>query len=175
MIFLLALNFLPGRGRDERPEPPETRAMLPDSMASVGKRETCVTQKPDPRSAVSIGLDWGTRITTIGLEFALPAFLGFGLDRWWNTSPWMTLAGAFLGLAIGNDPRAPAGIQPPAGGGAEEGGSDPAPGRARRHGMMNLHATREPGSGSLSPAASPWISKPLRNCEQTWLSMDTTP
>jgi ATP synthase protein I len=60
-----------------------------------------VIQKPDPRSAVSIGLDWGTRITSIGLEFALPAFLGFGLDRWWKTSPWMTLAGAFLGLATG--------------------------------------------------------------------------
>jgi ATP synthase protein I len=60
-----------------------------------------VTQKPDDRSAVSIGLDWGTRVTTIGLEFALPAFLGFGLDRWWNTSPWMTLIGAFLGLAAG--------------------------------------------------------------------------
>jgi len=60
-----------------------------------------VIQKPDPRSAVSIGLDWGTRITSIGLEFALPAFLGFGLDRWWKTSPWMTLIGAFLGLATG--------------------------------------------------------------------------
>jgi ATP synthase protein I len=70
-------------------------------MASVGKWETCVIQKPDSRSATSIGLDWGTRITTIGLEFALPAFLGFGLDRWWGTSPWMTLAGALLGLATG--------------------------------------------------------------------------
>jgi len=60
-----------------------------------------VSQKSDPRSAVSIGLDWGTRITTIGLEFALPTVLGFGLDRWWKTSPWMTLAGALLGLATG--------------------------------------------------------------------------
>jgi ATP synthase protein I len=70
-------------------------------MASVGKRETCVIQKPDSRSALSIGLDWGTRITMIGLEFALPALLGFGLDRWLNTSPWVTLGGAFLGLAMG--------------------------------------------------------------------------
>ena len=46
-------------------------------------------------------MDWGTRVTTIGLEFALPAFLGFGLDRWWHTAPWMTIVGAFLGLVIG--------------------------------------------------------------------------
>jgi len=70
-------------------------------MASVGKRETCVIQEPDTRSALSIGLDWGTRVTTIGLEFALPAFLGFGLDRWWGTSPWLTLLGALLGVATG--------------------------------------------------------------------------
>ncbi len=58
-------------------------------------------QQPDDRSAFSIGMDWGTRVTTIGLEFALPAFLGFGLDRWWSTAPWMTILGAFLGLGIG--------------------------------------------------------------------------
>jgi ATP synthase protein I len=60
-----------------------------------------VIQQPDSRSALSIGLDWGTRVTTIGIEFALPAVLGFGLDRWWNTIPWLTLAGAVLGLAMG--------------------------------------------------------------------------
>jgi hypothetical protein len=60
-----------------------------------------VIQEQDTRSALSIGLDWGTRVTTIGLEFALPAFVGFGLDRWWDTSPWMTLVGAILGVATG--------------------------------------------------------------------------
>ena len=60
-----------------------------------------MNQKPDGRSALSIGMDWGTRVTTIGLEFALPAFLGFGLDRWWSTAPWMTILGSFLGLGIG--------------------------------------------------------------------------
>jgi hypothetical protein len=58
-------------------------------------------QKPDHRSALSIGMDWGTRVTTIGLEFALPAFLGFFLDRYMSTAPWMTVLGAFLGLGIG--------------------------------------------------------------------------
>jgi ATP synthase protein I len=70
-------------------------------MAIAGKWETFVTEKPETRSALSIGMEWSSRITTIGLEFALPAFLGFGLDRWWGTSPWMTLGGAFLGLTIG--------------------------------------------------------------------------
>jgi ATP synthase protein I len=70
-------------------------------MASVGKRETFVSDERDTRSSVSIGMDWGARITSIGLEFALPAFLGYALDRWWGTSPWMTLAGAVLGLVIG--------------------------------------------------------------------------
>jgi F0F1-type ATP synthase assembly protein I len=46
-------------------------------------------------------MEWGTRITAIGLEFALPALVGFGLDWWWNTTPWLTLLGSFLGLAIG--------------------------------------------------------------------------
>jgi len=60
-----------------------------------------VSQKPDGRSALSIGMDWGTRVTAIGLEFALPAFLGFGLDRWWGTAPWMTVLGSFLGVGMG--------------------------------------------------------------------------
>jgi hypothetical protein len=60
-----------------------------------------VVDPADSRSALSIGLDWGTRITTIGLEFALPALLGYGLDRWWKTTPWATVAGAFIGMAIG--------------------------------------------------------------------------
>jgi hypothetical protein len=70
-------------------------------MASVGKRVALVSQKPDGRSALSIGMDWSARITTIGLEFSLPAFLGFSLDRWLKTSPWLTVIGAFLGLGIG--------------------------------------------------------------------------
>ena len=70
-------------------------------MASVGKREMAVSEETDTRSSVSIGIDWGTRVTAIGMEFALPALLGYGLDRWWGTSPWLTVVGAFLGLAIG--------------------------------------------------------------------------
>jgi len=66
-----------------------------------GNRETIVIQKPDSRSALSVGYYWCARVTTIGLEFATPALLGFGLDRWWKTSPWITVIGAFLGLGLG--------------------------------------------------------------------------
>ena len=46
-------------------------------------------------------MEWGTRVTSIGMEFALPALLGFGLDRWLHTNPCFTVIGAFLGLGIG--------------------------------------------------------------------------
>jgi ATP synthase protein I len=66
-----------------------------------GNRETIVIQKPDSRSALSVGYYWCARVTTIGMEFATPALLGFALDRWWKTSPWITVIGAFLGLGLG--------------------------------------------------------------------------
>jgi ATP synthase protein I len=57
--------------------------------------------QPEPRSTLSIGMQWASRVTSIGLEFALPPLLGVGLDRWWRTSPLVTIIGAVLGFAIG--------------------------------------------------------------------------
>ncbi len=48
-----------------------------------------------------MGLEWASRVSTVGLEFALPALLGFGLDRWWHIGPWGTVVGAAVGFAIG--------------------------------------------------------------------------
>jgi ATP synthase protein I len=53
------------------------------------------------QSLLALGLEWSSRITTIGLEFSLPALLGFGVDRWLKTSPAATITGAFLGFGIG--------------------------------------------------------------------------
>jgi F0F1-type ATP synthase assembly protein I len=50
---------------------------------------------------LAVGIQWAARVSTLGLEFALPAFLGVLLDRWWNTSPWATVVGAVLGFAGG--------------------------------------------------------------------------
>jgi hypothetical protein len=56
---------------------------------------------PQPRSNLAIGVQWASRITGLGLEFALPPLLGIALDRWWNTTPWATVVGAVLGFVVG--------------------------------------------------------------------------
>jgi ATP synthase protein I len=53
------------------------------------------------QSLLSLGLEWSSRITTIGLEFSIPALLGFGVDHWLRTSPAATVTGAFLGFGVG--------------------------------------------------------------------------
>jgi ATP synthase protein I len=58
---------------------------------------------PEPirRSSLSLGMDWASRVTTVGLEFSLPALAGVALDRWLGIKPWGVLVGATLGFAVG--------------------------------------------------------------------------
>jgi F0F1-type ATP synthase assembly protein I len=42
-----------------------------------------------------------SRITTVALGFSMPALIGFGLDRWWGTTPVATITGAILGFPLG--------------------------------------------------------------------------
>jgi F0F1-type ATP synthase assembly protein I len=44
---------------------------------------------------------WASRVTTLGLEFALPALGGFWLDGRLGTLPWVTLLGSILGFTVG--------------------------------------------------------------------------
>jgi hypothetical protein len=83
--------------------------------------------RPEPVSIVSLGVRWATRVTTIGLEFALPAFLGSYLDKRWGTGSTLTILGALFGFAAGmvhllaiarEDARVP-----PKGGGPHDSGS----------------------------------------------------
>jgi hypothetical protein len=60
-----------------------------------------VVEQPESRSLVSVGIEWATRVTTIGLEFAVPVALGYGLDHWLRTAPAATIVGAVLGFAAG--------------------------------------------------------------------------
>lgn len=58
-------------------------------------------REPLERSSLAVGLDWAARITSIGLEFALPALIGAGIDRWLGSRPAATLGGAALGFCVG--------------------------------------------------------------------------
>jgi ATP synthase protein I len=60
-----------------------------------------VVDDQDSRSSLSIGLDWSARVTSIGLEFCVPAVLGYFADRWLKTTPWLTTVGALLGMGVG--------------------------------------------------------------------------
>jgi hypothetical protein len=60
-----------------------------------------VDQGEPSRTPLSVGVMWASRVTTVGLEFALPAFAGLYLDRHWGTKPAGTLVGAILGFAVG--------------------------------------------------------------------------
>ncbi|MGE3817797.1 MAG: AtpZ/AtpI family protein [Isosphaeraceae bacterium] len=55
----------------------------------------------EPRSNLSVGMTWASRVSTIGLEFVVPALLGVWVDRRFDTTPTLTLIGAFLGFSIG--------------------------------------------------------------------------
>tara|TARA_R110002111_G_scaffold153375_1_gene220196 strand:+ start:166410 stop:166697 length:288 start_codon:yes stop_codon:yes gene_type:complete len=44
---------------------------------------------------------WVSRLITVSLEMALPAFLGHWLDGKWGTTPWLTAIGALLGFTLG--------------------------------------------------------------------------
>jgi len=63
--------------------------------------ESALSKQPDRRSSLAIGLDLASRVTTIGLEFALPAAAGYGLDSWLGTMPAATVAGVVLGFLAG--------------------------------------------------------------------------
>ena len=57
--------------------------------------------QPDQRSKLATGFDWASRVTTIGLEFALPPIAGYEIDRIWKTIPLFTLLLMLLGFAVG--------------------------------------------------------------------------
>jgi ATP synthase protein I len=57
--------------------------------------------RPEPDSVVSLGVRWATRVTSIGLEFALPPLLGGYLDRRWGSGSLLTIVGALVGFLSG--------------------------------------------------------------------------
>ena len=55
---------------------------------------------PEPRSPLATGLQWASRITSLGLEFALPTLAGAYLDHRWHSSPAGALTGMVLGFVV---------------------------------------------------------------------------
>ncbi|MCH9654228.1 MAG: AtpZ/AtpI family protein [Planctomycetes bacterium] len=53
------------------------------------------------RSSLAEAHLWVSRLTTVSLEMALPAFFGHWLDKKWDTVPLFTAVGALLGFVCG--------------------------------------------------------------------------
>jgi len=99
----------------------------PDRLARLAKRlnkaRAEAGRDAEPRAAsndaaLQRGMALGLRI---GIELVVAilvaTLLGWGIDRWLGTSPWVAIAMFFLGVAAGmvNVYRAVAGIQTPVG------------------------------------------------------------
>lgn len=60
-----------------------------------------MTRPDESRSNLAVGLQWASRVTTVGLDFVVPPLLGVILDKWLSTSPAAMLVGAVLGFGVG--------------------------------------------------------------------------
>jgi F0F1-type ATP synthase assembly protein I len=47
-----------------------------------------------------VAMQWASRITTIGMETALPGALGWWLDERWGTGPWLLIVGVMIGFGV---------------------------------------------------------------------------
>lgn len=47
-----------------------------------------------------VGMYWATRVSSIGMQMAIPPLLGFLGDRRFGTAPWLTLLGAVVGFSL---------------------------------------------------------------------------
>jgi ATP synthase protein I len=101
-------------------EPPDRLARLAERLnqarAAADRDAQPRARSRDP--AMQRGMAMGLRI---GLELVVAVLvatlLGWGIDRWLGTSPWVAIVMFFLGVAAGmvNVYRAVAGIQTPVG------------------------------------------------------------
>lgn len=54
----------------------------------------------DGRSATARGYVLATRVTSIGMQMAVPPAIGWWADSKLNTGPWLLILGAALGFTI---------------------------------------------------------------------------
>jgi ATP synthase protein I len=79
----------------------DERVLARAERERVGLGGSCVTRREPARSPLAVGVLWASRVTTLGLEFALPAMVGYYVDERWRTKPVATLVGCALGFAVG--------------------------------------------------------------------------
>ena len=54
----------------------------------------------DGRNSVARGYVLASRVTSIGMQMALPPTLGWWLDEKFHTTPWLLIGGAVLGFTV---------------------------------------------------------------------------
>jgi ATP synthase protein I len=54
----------------------------------------------DGRNAVARGYVVSTRVTSIGMQMALPPLIGWWVDSKLNTEPWFLIIGGILGFTV---------------------------------------------------------------------------
>jgi len=60
-----------------------------------------VESSPDNRPPMAAAMRWVSTATTVSLEMAVPPAVGVFLDKRFDTTPWLTVIGAVLGLGAG--------------------------------------------------------------------------
>jgi len=54
----------------------------------------------DDRPPMVVAMEWVSHITSISIEMAAPAGLGYWLDGRWGSGPWLLAVGAVLGFLM---------------------------------------------------------------------------
>jgi F0F1-type ATP synthase assembly protein I len=54
----------------------------------------------DGRSDIARGYVLASRVTGIGMQMAIPPGIGWWLDGWCNTTPWILVVGVVFGFAV---------------------------------------------------------------------------
>jgi ATP synthase protein I len=60
-----------------------------------------VKEKRDDRSALTLGIEWSSRITTVAIEMVIPALVGYWIDRRLGVLPLFLALGAVFGFVAG--------------------------------------------------------------------------
>lgn len=60
-----------------------------------------MTGQHQQRSALAVGVEWASKVSTIAMGFSVPPLIGFGVDRWCGSTPVATLVGVLLGFVSG--------------------------------------------------------------------------